>query len=164
MRLSSNLALLQVIGMLISTTNASETTSKQLRGNAASLDERRLPGTNIDCVNTLVADVQFADHQHDESYIACEQADGTMYTVDVSDDEVRQHKHAIANGLLELALPDDAVILPNGKIKTNGKFAFQSKEKKKKGPWENDRRLAETITQDKTVLVVRVIAADGKRD
>ena len=164
MRLSSNLALLQVIGTLIATTNASETTSKQLRGNAASLDERRLPGTIIDCVNTLVADVQFADHQHDESYIACEQADGTTYTVDVSDEEVKQHKNAIAAGLVELGpLPDDAVILPNGKIKTNGKFAFQSKEKKK-GPWgENDRRLA-ILEGDKTVLVVRVIAADGKRD
>jgi len=109
--------------------------------------------------------VQYADH-HDETRIDCELEDGLSFTLDMSDEDVSKNKHAIANGQLEVdALPAGTTLLPNsnGKLRPpNGqKFAFKNKEKKANHPWK-DRRLAQTITQDKTVLVVRVEAADGE--
>ena len=82
----------------------------------------------------------------------------------MSDEDVAKNKHAIATGQLEVDdLPAGTTLLPNGKLKapSGKKFGFKNKEKKANHPWK-DRRLAQTITQDKTVLVVRVEAADGK--
>ena len=163
MRLINNNALLCVIGSFIVSANAksSSNTSSLRGGSTATEDNRRLADT-IQCVNTLVADVQYADH-HDETRIDCELEDGLSYTLDMSDEDVAKNKHAIATGKLEVdALPAGTTLLPNGKLRPpNGKFAFKNKEKKANHPWK-DRRLAETITQDKTVLVVRVEAADGE--
>jgi len=161
MRLINNNALLCVIISFIVSANASDTSS--LRGSSTTAaTERRLADT-IQCVNTLVADVQYADH-HDETRIDCELEDGLSYTLDMPVEDVSKNKHAIATGKLEVdALPAGTTLLPNGRLKPpNGqKFAFKNKEKKANHPWK-DRRLAETITQDKTVLVVRVEAADGE--
>ena len=158
MRLINNNALLCVI-FIVSVNAESSSNTSSLRG--ATEDNRRLADT-IQCVNTLVADVQYADH-HDETRIDCELEDGLSYTLDLSDEDVAKNKHAIATGKLEVdALPTGTTLLPDGKLRapSGQKFAFKNKEKKANHPWK-DRRLAETITQDKTVLVVRVEAADG---
>jgi len=166
MRLINNNALLCVIGsFIISANTASSSNTSSLRGSstAAAIENTRRLADTIQCVNTLVADVQYADH-HDETRIDCELENGISYTLDLSDEDVAKNKHAIATGKLELdVLPAGTILLPNGKLRppNSQKFAFKNKEKKANHPWK-DRRLAQTITQDKTVLVVRVEAADGK--
>jgi len=164
MRLINNNAVLCVIGSFIVSANAeSSSNTSSLRGSSTTATTDRRLADTIQCVNTLVADVQYADH-HDETRIDCELENGISYTLDMSDEDVSKNKHAIANGKLEVdALPAGTKLLPNGKLRppSGQKFAFKNKEKKANHPWK-DRRLAETITQDKTVLVVRVEAADGK--
>jgi len=122
--------------------------------------------STITCPHPVVAEVAYTNGS-DESYIACEQSNGIINKVDLSDEDVTKHKNDVANGKVEVVLPAGSKVDANGTIvPPNGKkCSFKTKNKKdikkKNGfitPWGNRRRLS--INGTKTVLMVRVNAAD----
>ena len=141
---------------------------------SSTLPHRRLQETTT-CSETLLVEKDYED-RHDESYIVCEvDDDGISYKIDMSDDEVELHKNDVANREVDLVIPANTMLLPNGEmdVPSNSEVKWQAKSekdkkkdkkkenKKKNDPWK-DRRLAVTETSDKRVLVVRVEAPDSQ--
>ena len=136
---------------------------------SSTLSHRRLQETTT-CSETLLVEKDYED-RHDESYIVCEvDDDGISYKIDMSDDEVELHKNDVANREVDLVIPANTMLLPNGEMEvpSNSEVKWQAKSKKdkkkdkkkdnkNKNPWNRQLWGYET---DKTVLVVRVIASD----
>jgi len=132
---------------------------------------RRLQETTT-CSETLLVEKDYED-RHDESYIVCEvDDDGISYKIDMSEDEVELHKNDVANREVDLVIPANTMLLPNGEMEvpSNSEVKWQAKSKKDKkkdkkkknknqNPW--NRQLWGYEDKEKTVLVVRVIATDG---
>ena len=145
------------------------TEAATLRGNSQSeaTPHRRLVDSTT-CVQSTVVEVQHEDPSIEESYFSCETSDGMQYKVDgVPQSEVDSEKAAVANGEKEFDFPAGTTIA-NGKINAPHGTKVSFKKKRDKGTvgpkggysWSGrDRKLLTAGT--KTVLVVRVIAADG---
>ena len=142
---------------------------------SSTLSHRRLQETTT-CSETLLVEKDYED-RHDESYIVCEvDDDGISYKIDMSDDEVELHKNDVANREVDLVIPANTMLLPNGEMEvpSNSEVKWQAKSKKdkkkdkkkdnqkKNNPWKDRRGLAVTETSDKRVLVVRVVAPDSE--
>ena len=183
MRLFNNALLCIIIGTFVNNAAVDASSSSSLRGSSiidsvalssssTTLSHRRLQETTT-CSETLLVEKDYEDH-HDESYIVCEvDDDGISYKIDMSDDEVELHKNDVANREVDLVIPANTMLLPSGEMEvpSNSEVKWQAKSKKdkkkdkkkenkkKNNPWK-DRRLAVTETDDKRVLVVRVVAPD----
>jgi len=122
--------------------------------------------STITCPHPVLAEVAYTNGS-DESYIACEQSNGIINKVDLSYEDVTKHKNDVANGKVEVVLPEGSSIDAKGTIVVpkDKTCSFKTKTKtgmkKKNGsitPWGNRRRLS--INGTKTVLMVRVNALD----
>ena len=121
----------------------------------------------ITCSHPVVAEVAYTNGS-DESYIACEQSNGIINKVDLSYEDVTKHKNDVANGKVEVVLPEGSsidssgtIVPPNGKkcsFKTKNKKDMKKKKISSTAPWGTRRRLS--INGTKTVLMVRVNALD----
>jgi hypothetical protein len=158
------------LGLLSSTPNAE---AKYIRKGANSALS---PVTSSTCDNPSVVEVQYADHSIEESYISCEQPDGTSYRVNVPDHVAEKAKGVIfasADATVSLDLPEGSEIdestatinVPPGKAigfknrpALNNAADVASIANGNRPNRNRDRRLA---TGTKTVLVVRVIASDA---
>jgi hypothetical protein len=152
--------------------------------NAAGSGLRRL--VDATTCQTVLNEVQYEDPSIDESFISCDTSDGLSYKVtDLSADEVNAHGTAVASGEEELDLPEGSYLdAATGTVKApkGKKIGLKKNGGGKKGPagtvqseapegvggysWAGrDRNLQDNnglgITGEKTVLVVRVIAADA---
>jgi len=188
MRVSSKHTILYVLGTFILSAGASSSTlvvddKKKLRGDA-SPTSRRLKNNNnknkkklvtsSTCIETHITEMEYEDPtKEDVSFLTCETEEGKFYNVGgLSQKELKMMEKDVANKYAEMDIPEDSMIndltgtieLPPGK-----KINFKGKEKqgngnnnsKKKSPWE-DRNRRSLVSGDRSVLVVRVIAADGQ--
>lgn len=201
MQLSPALGILLGLGLLSTATEAkfirngnfkmTSNNNDDNNSNHATSINRRLkrPTDSSTCDHPTVVEVQYADHAIEESYISCEQPDGTSYRLNVPDHVADKAKGVIfaasANANpgagvaagVGLELPagseiDEAtatITVPPGKA-----LGFKNRPAAAAaGPGINgsgfgssngdrpnrDRRLA--VTGTKSVLVVRVIASDA---
>lgn len=114
-----NNALVYIVGTIIAATNVASSSStssssihddtKKLRGYTNLRPAVRRLEKPTTCFSTLLSEVQYADNHH-ESHIECEQEDGTMYVIPMSDEEVNQHKYDVANGKSQATLPAGTMI------------------------------------------------------
>jgi len=163
-----NNALLQVIGTLIAATNVASSSSssssihddtKKLRGYTNLRPAVRRLEKPTTCFSTLLSEVQHEDNHH-ESHIECEQEDGTMYAIPMSDEEVNQHKYDIAIGKSQAILPAGTMINEqSGKMTIPPGLQVSFEQRSDNTPWGDRRRLA--VTGTRSVLVVRIEAADA---
>ena len=181
---NNNALLCIIIGSFVNNA-AVDASSSSLRGSSSTIDididnnvalspsstlsHRRLQETTT-CSETLLVEKDYED-RHDESYIVCEvDDDGISYKIDMSDDEVELHKNDVANREVDLVIPANTMLLPNGEMEvpSNSEVKWQAKSKKDKkkdkkkknknqNPWN---RQLWGYESEKTVLVVRVIATD----
>ena len=177
------------LGLITTTAEAKFIRKGGIMTTNANTIRRRLkrPADSSTCDHPSVVEVQYADHTIEESYISCEQPDGTSYRVNIPDHVAEKAKgvifaseHPGQGAGIGLELPagseiDEStatIIVPPGKALgfknrpahagANGAGLNSAADIASiaNGNRPNrDRRLA--VTGTKSVLVVRVIASDA---